>query len=334
MRAPRLLGRLLFLVLGLLISVLLLYLALRGLDLVALAVVWRQSRVSLLLLGTLLIALSLLLRAERWRGLVTTGGVALQAAFAANSVGYLGNLLLPARAGELFRSVILGRHSGLGTSHVLAASLSERVLDALTLVIVALLSLGTLSTLEVRRAAVLVAIGCLVVLAALIAAAQMSDRVLAWLAHVTLPERLRLRLLPLASRFLGGLAALRSGRRLRRFGFYTLLIWSLDGVTAVVLARAFQMALTWPQALLLLAILGLASAVPSAPGYVGVYQFVAVTMLVPLGYSQAQALVYVTAFQLVTYLVVLSCGIWALLKLNLRPAQLRALSHREVGVES
>ena len=39
-------------------------------------------------------------------------------------------------------------------------------------------------------------------------------------------------------------------------------------------------------AFLLIAALGLGSALPSTPGYVGIYQFVAVTVLTPFGFSR------------------------------------------------
>lgn len=220
----------LLVVAGVLLSALFLALALRGIDVETLWSVARQADFTWLVAVAFLIIVGLGLRALRWRGVVTADDVSFQLAFAANSIGYLGNLFLPARAGELFRSVILGRHSGLGTSHVLAASLSERVLDALTLVGIVLLSLGTLVSPDIRQAAIPVAIICVVSLAGLSALAHRPELVLACLSRLPLPAALLTRLGPLVSRFLGGLAALRSGAQLRQFGLYTAIIWALDGV--------------------------------------------------------------------------------------------------------
>ena len=142
--------RLILLFIGIGLSAGLLYLALRGLDWGNLADVARDGRPGFLLTTMLLISLGLLLRAIRWSNLVATEGVPLRMAFAANSIGYLGNLLLPARAGEFARSVILGQRSGLGASHVLAATVTERVLDALTLVILVSLIVGTISPLDMQ----------------------------------------------------------------------------------------------------------------------------------------------------------------------------------------
>ncbi len=62
----------------------------------------------------------------------------------------------------------------------------------------------------------------------------------------------------------------------------------------------------------LLAAWGLSSAVPSTPGYVGVYQFVAVTVLTPFGISKADALAFILISQILGYLIF---GFWGILSL-------------------
>ena len=60
---------------------------------------------------------------------------------------------------------------------------------------------------------------------------------------------------------------------------------------------------------LLLCGLGLGSALPSTPGYVGIYQFVAVTVLVPFGIPRDGALAFILVGQAVGYVVVLFLGL-------------------------
>ena len=45
--------------------------------------------------------------------------------FGANMAGYLGNNFLPARAGELLRSVLISRRSSLSKTYVLTTALGE-----------------------------------------------------------------------------------------------------------------------------------------------------------------------------------------------------------------
>ena len=53
--------------------------------------------------------------------------------------------------------------------------------------------------------------------------------------------------------------------------------------------------------------IGLGSALPSTPGYVGIYQFVAVSVLTPFGFSRADAIAYILVAQALSYAVI---GVW------------------------
>jgi uncharacterized membrane protein YbhN (UPF0104 family) len=61
-------------------------------------------------------------------------------------------------------------------------------------------------------------------------------------------------------------------------------------------------------AFLLTAGLALGSALPSTPGYVGIYQFVAISILTPFGLSRTAAIAYILLFQALNYVIVLSLG--------------------------
>jgi len=73
-----------------------------------------------------------------------------------------------------------------------------------------------------------------------------------------------------------------------------------------------DISLTMPMACLLMTGLGLGSALPSTPGYVGIYQFVAVTVLMPFGFSRAAVIAYMVLVQVLQYV---STGIWGLFAL-------------------
>jgi hypothetical protein len=70
------------------------------------------------------------------------------------------------------------------------------------------------------------------------------------------------------------------------------------------------MVLALPTAFLLIAGLGIGSALPSTPGYLGIYQFVAVSVLTPFGFARTDAIAYILLLQALGY-VVISC--WGLL---------------------
>ena len=81
----------------------------------------------------------------------------------------------------------------------------------------------------------------------------------------------------------------------------------------MIFAFALQETLTLAQAFVFISALGLSSAIPSTPGYVGVYQFVAVAVLVPFGFERETALALILLSQVFTLLIVSvwgGLGLW------------------------
>jgi hypothetical protein len=93
-------------------------------------------------------------------------------------------------------------------------------------------------------------------------------------------------------------------------------IWAADAAGAIVTARGLGIHFSFGVALLLLTGLGLGSALPSTPGYVGVYQFVAVTVLTPFGVSRDAALAYILVIQVTSYVLVVLYGVPGLYRLK------------------
>jgi uncharacterized protein (TIRG00374 family) len=281
----------------------------------------RRGSLPWLGLAAILLTISYAARGTRWAVLLSAERqVPPLTAFYATAVGYLGNCFLPARAGDLIRSVVLARVVALSTAYVLATTFTERILDAAALVCISLASLIALPSvpawlLAAARVTAVIAFGGLI---ALIAAPRLEAVIRRPIALLPLPGRIQARLLTLLGEFLLGVRAFQHPGRGLLFLGLTALIWLLDATTAMSVAHAFSFTLTVPQALLLLAALGLASAAPSTPGYVGIYQFVAVTVLPPFGFTRSEALVFIIAFQAVIYMVVSFWGALGLWRLHVR----------------
>jgi hypothetical protein len=102
------------------------------------------------------------------------------------------------------------------------------------------------------------------------------------------------------------------------FAGMTILIWLTDAVGTMIGARAFGFSLSLPIAVMLLAGLGLSSAIPFTPGYVGVYQFVAVAVLVPLGFPRSGVLAYIIVAQALGYVIITVWGLLGLWQLQIK----------------
>jgi uncharacterized protein (TIRG00374 family) len=308
------------LVITLILAGVLLFFALRGIQWHEVLRSLRQARLALLLLTFLIFTGSHLLRSLRWYLLLRADQpLSWPPVFWTLEVGYLGNNLLPARLGELIRSAVIAARTRIGFGYALATTLAERISDSIALVSISLVASLTLTgTPDWLRAATRgLAIIAILGLICLFAAPYLQAIPRWIIGRVPLPSGIKMRLIGLLEQFLLGVQALQNPRRALSFAALTLIIWLADSIGAVIAARALGLSLTLPQALLLLAALGLASAAPSTPGYVGIYQFVAVSVLAPFGFAREQAVVFILTFQFMIYILTIVWGSLGLWRLNL-----------------
>lgn len=301
------------------ISGALLYFALRGVDWAGVWRTIRQAEWEYLAASAFITTGSFFLRAVRWRILLNAGEhLGLGTVFWANMAGYLGNSFLPARAGEVLRSFLISARSSLSKTYVLTTALSERLMDVIALVLGASVALLTVSpkprwmTDVSGTLAVIAGAGALAI-AVLPHTGRLLETVL---LRIPLPGGLRKTLLQLTEQILLGMRAFHEWRRFTGFALLTVVIWSADTTSAIAAARALHLHLPVGVALLLLTGMGLGSALPSTPGYVGVYQFVAVTVLTPFGISRDAALAYILVVQALSYVMVTVLGLPALYRLQ------------------
>jgi uncharacterized protein (TIRG00374 family) len=298
-----------------LLAAVLLYYSLRGIEWRQVARIIAGAAPGRLILTAGIGTVTLFLRACRWRILLNAeGAVSASTAFWATAAGYFGNNFLPARAGELVRTFMISSRSALETTYVLATALSERVADAVVLVIISAVVLLILPAQPGWLAGAARPFAILGLLGALgIAVLPLLEPVArSAFERAPLPHSLRPRVITAMEHGLRGIRVFHDARRLSGFLGLTVLIWCLDALGTVTAGAALGLRIPISLAFLLIAGLGLGSALPSTPGYVGIYQFVAVTVLTPFGFSRTDAIAYILVAQAVMYVVI---GFWGSLGL-------------------
>ncbi|HEY7284298.1 MAG TPA: lysylphosphatidylglycerol synthase transmembrane domain-containing protein [Vicinamibacterales bacterium] len=292
------------------LAAVLLWLSLRGIDWREVKRIVSNASPGLLAISAACASITLFLRAVRWRVLLNAeGSIGVPAVFWATAAGLFGNNFLPARAGELVRTVIVSTRSGLGNVYVLATALSERVADMLVLVIVSAAVLLTLPSPPgwMARTATPIAMAGLIGASAIAVLPLCESFVRRAIERLPLPDRLRLPLTHAIESGMRGVRAFHDVRRLSIFLGLTFVIWWLDAIGTVICASALDLRIPTAVAFLLIAGLGVGSALPSTPGYVGIYQFVAVSVLTPFGFSRTDAIAYILVAQALFFVVI---GFW------------------------
>ena len=202
-------------------------------------------------------------------------------------LGYLGNLILPMRAGDAARVLLVRDAYGGGGMHALASVLIERLLDLIAVLAFGAV-VGFVATLPppvvvaLRLAAVAVALALIVV-----AVAGVNPR----LAARTLASIAR----PLGSRAADALARRghafgeaiaivhprdrRSAWRLASVVALTACGWCCFAAAMILCVAAFGVEPPIAAGLLMMAVTNLGAAIPSSPGSIGVYHALAVLAL-------------------------------------------------------
>jgi hypothetical protein len=301
------------------LAAVLLYFALRGIEWLRVWTILRGARIEMIALVLAITSINLLARSLRWRVILSAERrVPIPQAFWATAAGYLGNNVLPARAGELVRTLMICARTGMSKVFVLTTVFSERVVDALFLLAVSgvvLLTLPVTPGWLARAARPVGAIGLAGVAAIVLIPVFESfwQRLLAWLP---VAQRWRARAEHALRQVILGVRSFHDRGRLTRFLLFTVLLWGLEGTTTILGARAIGISFSIPVTYLLIAGLGLGSALPSTPGYVGIYQFAAVSVLTPFGYSQADAIAYILLFQAMNFSVIAFWGLIGLARMR------------------
>lgn len=229
-------------------------------------------------------------RGIRWGALFYPATQPVWPLVSATAIGFMGNNLLPLRAGELLRAFLAARSARLSFWTTMATLAVERVLDVLSLLLILgavvllvplplWLKVGALLLLAVD----LLAMGMLIVLA------RDQGRLAARILRI---PRLGATLTRWLSLFAVGLQSLRPGPHLAPLLLWTVLIWVLNAGAVWAALRSGGLALPASASLTVLAFSGIGVSIPSAPGYVGTLQFFIV---------QALALYAVTGVEAVSF---------------------------------
>ncbi|MDD5302217.1 MAG: lysylphosphatidylglycerol synthase transmembrane domain-containing protein [Elusimicrobia bacterium] len=304
-----------------------LWLALRKVEFAALGAALAAARFGWLIPMLAIVYLDLLVRAARWRVLLSRTRplpAPVWDLFKLEAIGLAVNNVLLLRLGELARAGLAARRLGIPAAAALASVAIERALDVaalLTIFVLATRLAPGIAPVSVVRAALLLlgaAIGALIVLAAAessLAPGGFAERRLRrWPRVHTFVEQLAL-----------GAAVLRSPAAAAKAAALSLLLWSVDA--ALYWAGAYALGLggimDYPRAVLTLSWAGAISAIPAAPGGIGTFENFVASILHTFGASPDLALAYALLTHMIMYLLVTVTGLVFLSREGVSLAQLR-----------
>jgi len=240
--------------------------------------------------------------------------------FPVTCIGYMGNNIYPARAGEVLRAVVLKRREGVPVSASLATVIVERIFDGVVMLAFVFLNLPELAKLSSSDSGFLgniqslaligtgIFLGALVIFLLAAMFPKVTIRIGQWFIDRLLPMRMREKATGIMHRFLDGLASLRSPFNILMVFVTSVVIWLLETVKYWFVMHAFTFTVSFFALMLLNGIANLATTIPSAPGYIGTWEAVTKAVLVAYGVGGSEALAYAVVPHVAVWLAITLLG--------------------------
>ena len=325
---------------GALLGALFIWLLVRRLDFAELARSFRQVQYLLIIPALLIALLGFVARAYRWRYLFSREeDIPFRKLYTATMIGFMGNALLPARAGEFIRAYVISKAKNkLAVSKAFATIVSERLFDGAVLILFLCFTLlvlpsdkpvvipeGTLFDRSLvltqahlfRMAAI--ACGVLAIAAGFVFLLYFKGETIARALGRATPaifQKAAEHLTRLTISFTSGFDIVRDRRRLVTVGLLSILVWAPAALAVYPMLHAFPEDISWPwyTPIVVLTILCVGLMIPAAPGFVGTFHAFCVAALLlcapePISFDSAVAfsVVYHGATMIALVVVGLIC---------------------------
>jgi len=295
---------------GMILGVLSVYLAQRGISLERAGDTLRHAQASSLFLAVPWLALAYLARSARWRRSFSPDGRSrdIQQTFGLLMVGFTLNNLLPARSGDLARVWLMHRYNRIAAPTTLATLLVERILDGAALGVIGVFSLQASYG---RAFPWLNQVAWLfyAMFAGLLALPLFHNYIVACLESCE--RRIPSPILSAINRGIVGTLdhtrSLVSPTSLLHLVPITFLVWGFETISCSVLMQAFGLQLKSSQIMGFLAIVNFASLVPT-PGGLGAVELAGTSALTYCGIERDSAFMLVATLHALQYLFCLVLG--------------------------
>ena len=301
---------------GLLVSLVFLYLAFRKVDYSELWEALKGANYWYIFPNIVLVVLSMWMRAYRWRFMIDPiKRVGLGRLFSSVMIGFMANNVLPARLGEFVRAYSLGTKEDISRSATFATIVIERIFDGFSLLFILWLALLFSPFPDwVKKASNLFLLMNLATLGFLVFFEVKRETTLKFFDFIfrLLPQSVSSRAKEILEKFMGGLKVFRDIPSLIWILAWSIFIWAVVGISNYFIFLAFDLHPPIQASFILLVIVSLGVMLPSSPGFVGTFQFFCVVSLATFGYDKNVSLPFSIILHASQYFPVTLLGLYYL----------------------
>lgn len=328
---------------GLAVSLVLLYWALHDVSPGELLQHVREANIWLLAIAVANQTALFAVRAARWKVFLdpVLPDSPFRPRFASTCIGFMVNNLLPARVGEFARAYALSQVQPISVSASFGSLVVERLFDAITLAVFLAAPLlmpslrlapGLGHELVGKLLAALVIFGAVTLaLLALIWRPALAVRTFRLTIGRLLPHKLTDKIVQIIESFVTGLGAMRRPELVLKGFAWSFFHWGLGAFGLYLGMLAFGIVQPgYLGAVFLQGVQAFVVAVPSSPGFFGLFEASVRLALTPFGVDPGRAVSFAFAFHIGTYLPVTLIGLFYLGRFGLTWSE---VGHSEELVE-
>ncbi len=292
-----------FIVFGSLLSLILLIYILNGLDWQAFFQAIKTISLPEVFLGGVIIMINIAIRSLRWNLVASVGLEKFKYFWQAANIGYLANIIYPARTGEVLKVIAINKFAPLVFGRAVTSAVIDRMLDMIIVGIFTLIVIwihGNRIDPNIGRSVIAVFILATLLLSlSVIFVDAIKKRVEIWQFKAKWQQKLH----ELFVHGLEGIQVFRQSKNILIVLILTISVFLLDYFWMWKIMGAFGWNLPFEAGLTVGVFLLISISIPSAPGFIGVYQIACVLALGLYGIDQTLAVAYSIVLQLITFTI-------------------------------
>jgi glycosyltransferase 2 family protein len=299
--------------LGLTVSSVCLYLAVRGMNFEQAIHELMKSSLLLTAGAVFFLFLSIWIRAYRWGYLLLPiKSISPFPLFRSTLIGFMGNNLLPFRAGELLRGMSIGQSQNISKGAALGSIILERAFDG---VVLSLIPFLLLAFLDLAPSIVVASLALFLVYVTglfVIMFTSIGEWAGGWWRRATtmVPGATAEGLGSIAEHFFQGMKGSNQFGSLLTISLLSFLCWLCNGMYFFLLFEALGINLSFLAALIVQVVIALGAMLPAGPGDVGSFEYLTVLGLALFGISQETAFAYALLAHICQFVPITVAGLF------------------------
>lgn len=262
-----------------------------------------------LTVAALFIIMGLFIRSKRWKYISSWNSRSVVPFIDANVIGYCGNLILPARSGELLRVVVIRKWADINSGNALSSAIFDRICDGLatatTLGLILLFYSSNLTIpLSIKIMSITFLLGGIIFFLIILYSdrpEQYSERIV-----IFFPEIVSDKIRNLFNQIRDASLQLKNPGRIIFILVLSFIVVIIDSGVYLAIFCGFGWNLPIIAGAVLMIFISVASIFPSAPGFLGMYQIACIFALSQFSVDKTDAIACSLIIHILLYTIFLT----------------------------